>query len=245
MSTRLIGRSATGKLALLIVLHMSFAAFAQVSSPSTPPGGSDWLAQYVVPPGGEYAGQSLSSYAVTWWQWALSFPKEESPMRDVTGSNCGTKQSDEMWFLVGAYGGGRVRRSCTVPSGRALFFPVITTTFFTLPGAQSTCRDNTANVAINNDHLAYAQAWINGVEIPNVDKHRARSPDCFHIFSGENAKSRGSTGYPAATDGYWILLRPLPPGEYTVKFRAKYNRPDELFGSMAQDVEYRLTVKAP
>ena len=51
------------------------------------------------------------------------------------------------------------------------------------------------------------------------------------------------TGYPAATDGYWLMLRPLPVGTHTLKFQAQYQRTDEFLGSMAQDVEYQLLVE--
>jgi hypothetical protein len=229
------------------VLHVALTTLTSVALASTPVKVSDspsGITQYVVPAGGDYAGQSLSRYTVAWWQWAFSIPKADSPLRDTTGKNCALAQSGDVWFLAGAFGGGKVRRTCTVPQGKALFFPVINTLFYARADRPSRCVDNTADAAINNDYLAYAQATLNGIEVPHVEVHRERSPDCFHLWSGENAKAYGSTGYPASTDGYWLMLRPLPPGDHLLTFRAQYNRPDERFGSMTQDIEYRLIVRA-
>jgi hypothetical protein len=221
----------------LLAALVAFPSIAQTSAPAHPLDNPDWLVSHVVPAGGDYAGQPLGAYTAAWWQWAFSMPKEDSPMRETTGKNCALNQTGDVWFLAGAYGGGKVRRSCTVPQGKALFFPVINTMFY--------CAGATPAAATNNQHLAYAQATLNGVEIPGVEAHRERSPGCFRLPYEGNAKAHGSIGYPAATDGYWLMLRPLPAGEYLLKFRAKYDQPDEPFGNMAQDIEYRILIQAP
>ena len=45
----------------------------------------------------------------------------------------------------------------------------------------------------------------------------------------------GSYG-PAVTDGYWVTLPPLPPGEHTVHFSSTQ-------GGNTMDVTYHITVK--
>ena len=107
----------------------------------------------------------------------------------------------------------------------------------------SRCSDVTAAAAANNDRVGAIQAHVDGVEIPDVRSHRERSPACFTLFFGSREEADGMTGYPAATDGYWLMLRPLPVGTHTLKFQAQYQRTDEFLGSMAQDVEYQLLVE--
>ena len=50
-------------------------------------------------------------------------------------------------------------------------------------------------------------------------------------------------GYPAATDGYWLMVSPRPPGEHTIKFKARYTKsPTDENGVMIQDIEYKFNV---
>ena len=49
--------------------------------------------------------------------------------------------------------------------------------------------------------------------------------------------------YPAATDGYWLMLKPLSKGKHQLKFSASYSREGEPYGEMMQDIEYVLEVE--
>ncbi len=68
-------------------------------------------------------GRSYSKWAAMWWQWALSEPKATNPVIDPNGADCAEGQSGKVWFLAGSP--TPVTRNCTVPAGKALFFPVI------------------------------------------------------------------------------------------------------------------------
>jgi hypothetical protein len=70
-------------------------------------------------------GHSYSEWAATWWQWALGQPTPVNPLRDTTGQFCATGQKGAVWFLAGSGDSAAVSRTCTVPTGQALFFPVI------------------------------------------------------------------------------------------------------------------------
>ena len=74
----------------------------------------------------EPGGQTYGRWAVEWWQWALGIPAAVNPGIDTTGANCAQRQVDKVWFLAGFFGSGPVVRSCTVPDGLSLFFPLIT-----------------------------------------------------------------------------------------------------------------------
>src|SRR5262245_53482229 len=67
-----------------------------------------------------------------WWQWAISAPTPVNPLVDPTGANCGQGQgefsADNVWFLAGT-SGGSVTRTCLIPPGKSLFFPVLNTFF--------------------------------------------------------------------------------------------------------------------
>ncbi|MCA1706817.1 MAG: hypothetical protein LC808_27575 [Actinobacteria bacterium] len=83
----------------------------------------------VLPPRSRPFGLTYAQWSEKWWQWALSIPEEQNPMLDPTGANCGIGQSGRVWFLAGTFGGGPATRVCTVPVGKALFFPIVNAVF--------------------------------------------------------------------------------------------------------------------
>jgi hypothetical protein len=52
-------------------------------------------------------------------------PKETNPAVDETGKNCDREQfNPNLWFLEGTFG-GKAERKCTIPTTRAIFFPLL------------------------------------------------------------------------------------------------------------------------
>src|SRR5262249_45679568 len=77
----------------------------------------------VVPPGKRYAGKSYAEWSAEWSKWALSLPTDHHPLFDT--ADCGTAQSGKVWFLGGTFTGNPATRSCTIPEGKALLFPIL------------------------------------------------------------------------------------------------------------------------
>src|SRR5262245_20854043 len=69
-------------------------------------------------------GKKLREWSAEWWQFVLSIPASENPLLDDTGQKCAVGQRGPVWFLVGTTG-GPVTRACSLPEGKALFFPVL------------------------------------------------------------------------------------------------------------------------
>ena len=57
-----------------------------------------------------------------WWQWALEIPEPRNPLIDA--NPCNVNQHGYFFFLAGTLGGDPVERTCTIPKGKAIFFPV-------------------------------------------------------------------------------------------------------------------------
>lgn len=70
-------------------------------------------------------GESFRQLSAQWQQWALSIPTSINPQLDATGEHCMVGQSGSVWFLAGIFGGGSATRTCAVPAGKALYFPVL------------------------------------------------------------------------------------------------------------------------
>jgi hypothetical protein len=51
-------------------------------------------------------------------------PLPRIPSSRRRGEQCAGGQSGKVWYLAGTVGSGSVTRTCTVPTGRALFFPI-------------------------------------------------------------------------------------------------------------------------
>ena len=84
----------------------------------------------LIPPAKTIAGATQEEWARRWWHWALSFEDDDSPVADADGSLCASGQSGPVWFLAGTYGSKRTVRSCRIPAGKTLFFPLLNSIAF-------------------------------------------------------------------------------------------------------------------
>src|SRR5215472_7436667 len=109
------------------------------------------------------ATDPLQGLSVEWWQWVYSIPVSDNPLADATGAHCMVGQRGEVWFLVGN-GGGTTTRTCTIPEGVELFFPVVNQSFFDSPNA---CGQGNFSVPVS-EMRAFVAAFIDGVTITAV-----------------------------------------------------------------------------
>jgi hypothetical protein len=56
--------------------------------------------------------------------WGLKEPADTNPILDDTGADCRRNQHGNIWFLAGTFYGPPVERTCKIPAGKALFFPI-------------------------------------------------------------------------------------------------------------------------
>ncbi|QYC38782.1 hypothetical protein Nocox_05775 [Nonomuraea coxensis DSM 45129] len=129
-----------------------------------------------------------------WWTWAYSADDDASPVQDTTGEFCDHAQPDDLWFLAGTYG-GTVRRSCRIPAGRPLAFPLVN-----LLGDAADCATFMAT--------AKGKAVLDGkpVEPERLDE------------AGVTVTDSAGTGTTHAC-GLWVRLAPLPTGPHTLTIR--------------------------
>jgi hypothetical protein len=85
--------------------------------------------EQITPVNANAYGNTYGEWSARWWQWLLSIPAATNPNSDTTGANCAQEQAGPVWFLAGTFGGSAVTRSCTVPAGKALFFPILNSIF--------------------------------------------------------------------------------------------------------------------
>lgn len=168
-------------------------------------------------------GKTYGEWTVKWWQWALSIPKSINPVVDETGKNAGVNQpAADVWFLAGKFGSENKNfphRECIIPAEKAILFPIINCEANPLEYPElRTEEDIIDHVSKDEDTIVKKECFINGERIP-VQRVSSYPPIFPVTISEDNAvgiKGGGSTR--AASDGYWVFLKPLPKGEYTISF---------------------------
>ena len=188
-------------------------------------------------------GRKVSEYVNRWWQWTYTMPEDQSPVHDLTGAHCDAKQEGEVWFLAGGYGSSTITRSCVIPEGRYIFFPVINMVYWPRYEGSLTCDEAKRHAALNNDELLTIEVSLNSVSAWNPANTRIASEQCFDLLGMLPREINPPRVYPAATDGYWLMLKPLPKGEHVLKFQAQYDKEKTPYGKMLQDIEYHLTIQ--
>lgn len=198
----------------------------------------------VLPLTAQVEGKGYAEWSAAWWQWAMSMPVEPYVIPD--GRFCDLGQEGPVWFLAGTDGSFDAKRDCRVPAGKHLFLPVINMFQQTRLGVEkgkkvTSCKQLQASVAVNNDHLVSAVVLIDGVRVKNVASYRVRSNGCFPMYPHLPEDDRYITP-TAASDGYWLMIEPLPIGRHTITVGANYGAPEGGYHHMVQNFEYVLMV---
>ncbi|MDM0117335.1 hypothetical protein QTI66_35040 [Variovorax sp. J22R133] len=219
----------------------------------TPPSDAQWAdpdgpSPHVASIDSMPGGQSYGRWAVQWWQWLLSVPKASNPLSDVTGENCAMNQVDKVWFLAGAGSPDSVVRSCTIPAGRSLFFPLINVVWAPFPEdppEEKTERFVRSHARCTNVRIE--EATIDGQKVPHPGRFftgasGSRSALFNALLPAGNLfdLDAGALLTPAAEQGYYLFVRPLSPGVHTIHWIASGCSEGGL-----QDITYHLKVVRP
>lgn len=154
-----------------------------------------------------------------WWTWAASEPESTNPVADQDGSACGRNQPRDVWFLAGTFG-TRASRTCTVPDGVPVAFPLVN-----VFGSPEDC-------ALFM-RTAKGSAVLDGEQVDS-DVHRGEK---ITVASVANNAVTGTAGRGTTTGcGLWVQLPPLEPGPHSLKIRG---RSDDF----STGVDYALTVE--
>jgi hypothetical protein len=204
----------------------------------------------VIPPSAsvDQTGKTYGGWSAAWWQHMLAIPADSNPITDSTGANCGQGEAAAIFFLAGAFTDQEVNRMCTVPATKPLFIPIITVEcsnveaepfFGRTPKARAACAKGFAD-GVGLDTL---RVTLNGVDVANLRRFRAASPDFAFTMPAENniLGLSGVTSGRASADGFYVLLKPPAPGVHTLEVDGAFvSGPGAGF---SQHVNYTLTVQ--
>jgi hypothetical protein len=213
----------------------------------------------VIPPQANSHGASYGEWAGQWWQWAWAIPAAVNPMNDPTGQYAATGQSGAVWFLAGT-ANGDAERTVTVPTGKALFFPIVNTVWVNLPDLGDNPWSPEQEVFAREyigaiiDTAYDLSCAIDGRSVENLAAYRCQTPPGgAYMVQIPEGDIWGLVGLPTVDggifqpgiygpvvdDGIYLMLPPLPVGNHTIHFTGGL----EAFGGFHLDVTYHLTVR--
>jgi hypothetical protein len=184
---------------------------------------------------------TYGEWGAKWWQWAFSLPADQNPFFDEGGScaNGANGQLGPVWFLTGVINqSGRAVRDCTVPSGKALFFPIINVECSTLePPPYHGGNEAELRRCAKSFSIGGVSAEIDGVAMQSLDRYLVESPLFTFTVPPDNVLGVDPGTGQSVSNGYWLMLAPLSVGTHKIHFMGTYpNIPFTL------DITYNLTV---
>lgn len=163
-------------------------------------------------------------------------------MLDNTGAFCNIGQKGPVWFLAGVFFGGTVERSCTIPYGKYILFPIANAFWLNsvdTPDLKESDWRQAANDFLPPSVGGDLEATLDGNSIifnPKTPIVRSQSPVFSVKFPADNVFELDPsilTDFPIVSDGFWVMLPPLSKGTHVLHFRA----------GQSQDVTYHLTIQ--
>ncbi len=224
---------------------LALTAWATGTSAGAPRSEDGAEASPVYPVDATVEGKTYKEWNIAMVRWAYSIPKDRNPITDRTGAHAGEGQSGPVWFLGGNFG-GVTRRRVTVPAGKPIFSPLLYALVSTPPD-KAEAKRLTAGVKERNDQPVDLDVTLDGKSLGDLSSHRVAS-GAFDFTGPEEDQALHSVfagKRVVATDGYWLMLKPLPTGDHTLRIKAK-RRPgegDKVEDRFWLDITYGLHVE--
>jgi hypothetical protein len=229
----------------------------------------------VVPPNSSVGGLTYSQWAALQWDWELETPYSNINSSPVLTPNPGTAanpaavdctlgQSGSVWFLAGttfAQGYSTAYRSCTIPAGVDLFFPIIDGWVDNLncppapPGTLTAPQMKQIESSFVESIQPGVTANIDGANVPGLNSGKTAfqvaSNGFSYLLPANNALGVlfcNGTPFPAGTttpspgafaNGVYLMLSPLSSGVHHISFFAQAGTGS---GAVTENVSYTLTV---
>jgi hypothetical protein len=186
----------------------------------------------LVPPVGSLGRHVYRQLAKGWLRWMAAIPAETNPATDETGAFCGDGQSGPIWYLAATFG-GPATRSCDVPFGKFMFFPLVNSIVTVSPEELTATEDEAFWAEIARDFIPGARPLtceltlrLDGHEILADTAERDRTLwtevlDPFTLTVADDGVFGDFDGgvWPLAfIGGHFALFAPLTPGDHTLEF---------------------------
>jgi hypothetical protein len=176
-------------------------------------------------------GADMTTWGERAATWILAQPLANNPFFDQTGADCANNQQGPVWFIP-PIAGPHVfsgSRSCTIPSGKAILLDIgHDLNDYPCPpgfGFEPNPGESLYDFLIRTDlpimnSVNELDVSLDGQPFSNVLGYRFISRDLV-TFTGDASMQAFDpciTGTPqvAIVDGFFMMFKPLDPGEHTI-----------------------------
>lgn len=209
----------------------------------------------ILDPAQPHYGKTHAEWGAAWWKWNYENPGPKHPLGDTTGADCDVNQPAEVFYLVGSLGGA-VTRTCTVPKGKALFFPLINVAADNagVPVADQMTEEQLKEFAGGAmDVVTSIQLELDGksagATLADYSEYLgALTPFSYTVPDTADNFYRKVFGLDFAgkvdsayTRGYWMMIAPPAAGAHTIHLKARAEPPGS--DPFELEVTYNLTIQ--
>jgi hypothetical protein len=187
-------------------------------------------------------GLTYGQWTVRWWRWFLAIPKSTNPIFDDSGKFASLNQLEKnVWFLGGKVGDERLsfpKRACRIPRSYSILFPVVNCEVNPLEYPQLTSPiELIQRVESDENTIIRKDCTVDGE--PVLVQRIKSDPKVFDVKIVEDNpyEVAGGGETSAAADGYWVFLKPLPPGNHRISFRGSCE-----YGRLNSGADYELYI---
>ena len=209
----------------------------------------------VYPADTNISGIPYKEWIGKWWQWNVNLP---SNIYNMDGHNseqkCEYGQMGPVWFLPDTIT-GKQSYNCDIPFGKSILVPIVTGAGWNDGGFTDSDIRKTATEFQDGDLHPSTTLDGNDVEVPRA------TTSFYNITVPSDSWNRSTCKTPedqalcptgtfrALADGYYVLFKPLEPGQHTIK--TSYLKLDQKIGSIApinlggQESTYYINAESP
>jgi hypothetical protein len=209
-------------------------------------------------------GVPLEKWAMKWWQWDMTlhnYTKETDPTTGKDKCILGTNPDGRMVFLFSPYNIKGYNTQCEISSKSYILVPILTgecdSSMDTLTGNGSNIQELRKCAMLSDEPL---EAWgitLDGkplfkkdggeeVNLHLLNETLVRNSPLFTLnIPTQNPFDAPAGSYAAVVDGYYFILKPLPPGMHTLNyhFRQGINAAGNIPSPVIGEATYAFTVK--
>jgi hypothetical protein len=204
----------------------------------------------VFAPGDKAFGKSPANWVAAFWKWGLEYPVAGHPFTDDPSFDFAARQSGPVWFWGAPF--GVVTREVTIPAGKAILLSMLDVEASNLeepPFYGETTAAQAAIAGFYANRIGDLFLTIDGEAVPNLSAYRTASPQVkVKVPTPWVFGETGGTG-TSSGDGYYVLIKSLPPGTHTIHYGGIFHFEAGDFGEgseafdLPKDVTILLTVK--
>lgn len=207
----------------LSILFCAAGALAGCTETHADPGAPDIT---VLAPQDSIQGQDITAWTKAWWRWTFAVPADQNPEL-VLEADCGTGQSDPVFFVPAYDGAKTYKRTCRVPADKPVLvplriiindYPCPDESFKPAPGQP--LEDFLVEGAVGyNDLVQNLTVTLDGEKVVLGD-HR-HTTGSFDFTADPSLVGKlpdpclTGTSQPGASDGWWLMLT-VARGEHVV-----------------------------